>query len=113
MNKPSIPLQVREEAVQIIDKFNRKELARTGSRYIPRFRGKYLYLDRDDSGELGHVCRLEYVNRKRGWYFAIYKYSADRYDEEAWFLPGSRLVDGSINGALKAGMVVYPPVRQK
>ena len=106
-NKVPIPIQVREEALRVVEQFNQIELADTGSRYIPRFKGRYLYLDREDSGDVGHICRLEYAGPKRGWYFAIYKYSDERYDEEDWFFPGNQLLDGTIEGALKAGMVAY------
>jgi hypothetical protein len=50
---------------------------------------------------------LEYAGPKRGWYFAIYKYSAGGYDDEDWFFPGNEWVDGTIKGALKAGMEAY------
>ncbi len=103
----AVPIQVREEATRVVEEFNRKELAGTGSRYIPRFKGKYLYLDRDDSGDSGHICRSEYAGPKGGWYFAIYKYSDERYDEEEWFFPGNEFVDGTVKGALKAGMEAY------
>ncbi len=106
-HKAAIPVQVREQALQDVEEFNRKELAGTDSRYLPRFKGKYLYLDREDSGDVGHICRLEYVGPKRGWYFAIYKYSDERYDEEECFFPGNEFVDGTIKGALKAGMEAY------
>jgi len=91
----------------VVGEFNRKELGGTGSRYIPRFRGRYLYLHRDDAGNVGPICRLEYLGPKRGWCFAIYRYSDERYDEEDFFFPGSDLVDGTIQGALKAGMEAY------
>jgi len=108
MRPNSIPPKVKAEALRVVEEFNRKTLAGTGSRYVPRFKGKYLYLDRDDNGEVGHVCRLEYAGGRQGWYFAIYKYSHKRYDEEDWFFPGSAAVDGTIAGALKAGMQAYP-----
>jgi len=44
------------------------------------------------------------VGGKKGWYFAIYKCSTDKYDEEDWFFPGSRCVDGTVEGALEAGI---------
>ena len=106
-NKTPIPVQVKEEALRVVEQFNQKDLADTGSRYVPRFKGKYLYLDREGSGDVGHICRLEYAGPKRGWYFAIYKYSDERYDEEDWFFPGNELVDGTVKGALKAGMKAY------
>jgi hypothetical protein len=105
--KTSIPVQVREEAVRAVEQFNRNDLAGTGSRYLPRFKGKYLYLDRDDSENIGPICRLEYAGPKRGWYFAIYKFSDERYDGEDWLFPGSQFVDGTIKGALEAGMEAY------
>jgi hypothetical protein len=82
-------------------------LAKTGSSSIARFQGKFLYLDRDDGGDVGPVCRLEYKGTGKPWGFAIYKYSDERYDpNERWF-PGSDLVDGTMEGALKAGMEAY------
>ncbi len=106
--KPAIPVEAREEALRAVEEFNGKELAATGFRYVPRFKGKYLYLDRDDYGCVGRVCRLEYAGPNRGWDFAIYRYSQDRYDEEASFFPGEEYVDGTVKGALKAGMAAYP-----
>ncbi len=108
MSANAIPAEAREEALRIIAKFNQEELVDSDCRYVPRFRGKYLYLDREDFGELGHICRLEYRKRKPHWIIAIYKYSTDRYDPEECFFFGSDLVDGTIEGALKAGMEAYP-----
>jgi hypothetical protein len=42
------------------------------------------------------------------WDFAIYKYSDNRYDPEEWFFPGEQFVDGTVTGAMKAGMIAYP-----
>jgi hypothetical protein len=81
---------------------------RSGCRYVPRFRGKYLYLGREDSGNVEPICRLEYIRRKRLWEIAIYKHGAGRYDPEDWGFPGNQMVDGTIEGALKAGMLAYP-----
>jgi len=107
MSANAIPVEVREEALVIIKRFNQEVLADSGCRYVPRFKGKYLYLDRDDMGKVGRICRLEYKRRQRLWEIAIYKYSTDRYDPEDWFFPGNELVDGTIEGALKAGMEAY------
>ena len=52
---------------------------------------------------------MEYAGPKKGWYFAIYKYSSEEYDEEDWFFPGNEFVDGTVKGALKAGMEAYSP----
>ncbi len=42
------------------------------------------------------------------WYFAIYKYSDEHYDEEEMFFTGAELVDGTIEGAMRAGLKAYP-----
>ncbi len=42
------------------------------------------------------------------WEFAIYKYSDGRYDPDEWFFPGSGEVDGTIEGAMQAGLQAYP-----
>jgi hypothetical protein len=41
------------------------------------------------------------------WDFAIYKYSDDCYDPEEWYFPGAEEVDGTVTGAMKAGMKAY------
>ena len=107
MSATAIPGEAREEALRNIARFNEEVLAESGRCYVPRFNGKYLYLDRDDWGNVGPICRLEYNRRKRRWDFAIYKYSTDRYEPKEWFFPGSDLVDGTVEGALKAGMEAY------
>ena len=78
------------------------------SSYIARFRGSYLYLDRNDWGRVCHVCRLKYNGSTDNWGFAIFKYSDERYDPEEWFFPGGGHVDGTVEGAMRAGLEAYP-----
>jgi hypothetical protein len=64
-------------------------------------------LDRNEFGQVLPVCRLQYRGTIKRWDFAIYKYSSERYDaQEKWF-PGFELVDGTVQGAMKAGMRAY------
>ena len=107
MGTSAIPVEVKEEALRIIASFNQDVLAERKRRYIPRFKGKYLYLDRDDFGNIGPICRLEYNPPKRLWEFAIYKYSKGCYEPDEPFFPGEDLVDGTIEGAMKAGLQAY------
>jgi hypothetical protein len=79
-----------------------------GSYYLTRYRGRFLYLDRLSPEGPGPICRLEYTGSMHQWGFAIYKYSDERYDPDEWFFPGEEHVDGTIEGALKAGMEAYP-----
>jgi len=43
-----------------------------------------------------------------GWDFAIFKWSSETYDPNEWMFPGSGLVDGTVEGAMRAGLEAYP-----
>lgn len=113
MAKASIPPEIRAEVQKLIDEFNRehfseKELKKMGIvGYSARFRGKYLYLDRDEYGSPSPICRLTWNGKMDSWEFTIYKYSANRYDPEEWFFPGQQHLDGTVIGAMKAGLEAY------
>ncbi|MCD6387818.1 MAG: hypothetical protein J7L69_00295 [Desulfobulbaceae bacterium] len=107
MSSESISKKVKEEVNLIVDQFNRSVLIDSGRRYVVRIKGIFLYLDRDDFGTTGQICRLKYTGEMNRWEFAIYKYSSGRYDQNEWFFPGEHLVDGTIEGAMKAGLEAY------
>ncbi len=108
MAKKTIPDHIRTEVAKIIDGFNKKH-KKSYCTYIPRYKGSYLYLDRDDdTGEPEKICRLKYTGDMKGWEFAIFKYSSERYDPDEWMFAGSECVNGTVEGALKAGMKAYP-----
>jgi hypothetical protein len=101
-----IPDEIKAQVNEIVARFNE------GSRdptcfYAARFRGSYLYLDRSDFGRIGPICRLKYTGDMNNWEFAIYKYSSERYDPDEWF-PGDEYVDGTVEGAMMAGLMAYP-----
>ena len=107
MAAKSIPSDVKQGVEKVVERFNRNKLAQWGRAYSVRFHGRHMYIDRDDGSGPSPVCRLEYMGKMTNWEFAIYKYSSDRYDpEECWF-PGSELVDGTVQGAMLAGMRAY------
>lgn len=105
---PEIPEEVRQQADEIVQKFNKTIIKDPNRYYVPRFKGKFLYLDRYDYDFLSHVCRLKYTGQIDDWDFAIYKYSDGAYDPDEWAFPGSGHVDGTIEGAMKAGLQAYP-----
>lgn len=105
--KKAIPDEIKQQAIQRIDRFNEKELAGTRFCYVPRWRRGCLYLDRIDDGTQGPICRLTFTGDIDKWQFAIFKYSSQRYDPEEWWFPGAECVDGTIEGAMKAGMEAY------
>ena len=67
-----------------------------------------MYLDRHDHGQVVPICRLQYTGTIDRGTFAIYKYSDERYDPDEWLFPGSEHLDGTIEGAMRAGMAAYP-----
>ncbi len=107
MANKTIPAEVKREVEAVIESFNRKELAKWRRAYSVRFRGRYAYLDRDDGPGPGPIGRLEYAGKAAKWAFSIYKYSSDRYDPEECWYPGFELLDGTVEGALRAGMKAY------
>lgn len=106
--KPPIPEEIREKANQIVSEFNKRVIKNSECFYVLRYDLNYLYLDRRNYGSTGPIARLKYHTGMNDWEFAIYKYSRNQYDSEEWFFPGSELVDGSIEGALQAGLKAYP-----
>lgn len=77
--------------------------------YVPRFKGRFLYLDRVGvGGRLSEICRLTWTGDMSSWEFAIYQHSRNRYGPGEWFFPGVEEVDGTIVGAMRAGLVAYP-----
>ncbi len=103
-----IPDAIKAQVADRIAAFNRGVLQDPHVCYRPRYRGAFLYLDRCDHGQVGRICRLQYTGTLDRWEFAIYKYSDEHYDLDEWLFPGAELVDGTIEGAMRAGMAAYP-----
>lgn len=108
MSKQTITEQIKKEADAIVTGFNKRILRDSNRYYTTRYKGGYLYLDRDDYGVVSQICRLKYTGRMDKWEFAIFKYSDERYDADEWFFPGADSVDETIEGAMKAGLEAYP-----
>ena len=98
--------KVKQKVSLAIRQFNKEN----DCQYQERYRGEFLYLDKADAYGLGHVCRLKFNGASNNWSFAIYKYSDEKYDSEEEFFPGEELVNGTLDGAMKAGLLAYPPV---
>jgi len=117
--QPAIPLEIQVEVQKLVDEFNRKNINKVSpllrmilggngnNRYVARFKGKFLYLDRIERGKPSPICRLTWTGTMDEWIFAIYKYSDNHYDPEEWFFPGAEKVNGTVAGAMEAGMAAY------
>ncbi len=108
MAKTAISKEIKQEVIDRVEQFNRKELHSGKCAYVARFRGKFLYLDRSDYGRTQPICRLEFTGDINDWEFSIFKWSSERYDSNEWFFPGSGEIDGTVEGAMRAGLGAYP-----
>ncbi len=104
----AIPESVRSQVVDAVERFNRHELEPSQCYYEARFSGTYCYLSRVDYGRQAPICRLRYKGGEGRWEFAIFKWSTESYDPDEWMFPGSHLVDGTVEGAMRAGLEAYP-----
>ena len=110
MTKKSIPNEVKAQVATIVERFNKDVGKQYMAEYVPRYRGNHLYLDRVDfMRKSGQICRLTYTGDFSNWDFAIYKSSDNRYDPDEWLIPGLGQLDGTIEGAMRAGLEAYPP----
>jgi hypothetical protein len=108
MGKKLIPDEIREKVSVIVEEFNQQELKGIDVRYIAKFQGRFLYLDRIAYNDKEPVSRMEYFREIDKWEFAIFKWSTEIYDPDECMFPGSEFVDGTVDGAMRAGMKAYP-----
>ena len=109
MPKPKLTPEIKLQADAIVARFNAEQLKnKPYAHYVTSYRGAHLYLGRQQGGKFWPVCRLTYTGDMENWDFAIYKYSDERYDPDEWFFDGAGEVDGTIEGAMRAGLKAYP-----
>jgi hypothetical protein len=104
-----IPEAIKTQVADRITAFNRAVIQDPQVYYLPRYRGAFLYLDRYDYGQVGAIGRLTYTGALDRWEFAIYRYSEERYAPDEWLFPGASELDGTVEGAMRAGLAAYPP----
>lgn len=110
MAKKDIPEEIKQEVNKIIDDFNAENFQDEVEdlAYFAEFKGKFLYLKRKEYGNISPVARMTYTGKMKDWGFAIFKWSRDDYDPDEWFFPGAKHVDGTVEGAMRAGLEAYP-----
>jgi hypothetical protein len=54
------------------------------------------------------IGRLKYNGKMDNWDFAVFRYSREIYDADEWMFPGAGKLNGTIEGALRAGIEIYP-----
>lgn len=105
-----VPIKIQTKLFDRANVFseNNKQLIKAKCVYIPDARGKFIYLRRlwpDNS--LENVGRLTYNGDTENMHFAIFNYSTEKYDSSAIF-PGNQYLNGTIEGAMMAGLKAYP-----
>jgi len=110
MAKTDIPEEAHQEIYKIIEDFNNKYFYDNleDLYYFAEIKGKFLYLKRKEFDNISPVVGLTYTGDMKDWDFAIFKWSREEYDPEEDFFPGAEYVDGTIEGAMKAGLKAYP-----
>jgi hypothetical protein len=108
MARKGIPENIRVQLEETVNRFNDEIIQDPDDFYHIRYRGNYVYLGRETFGTIYPICRLRYTGKVDGWEFAIYKYSDERYDPDEWMFPGAEHLDGTVEGALRAGLEAYP-----
>jgi hypothetical protein len=110
MAKATIPKEIQDEVVKKIDAYNQKNYSHRSDNlaYFAEFKGKFLYLKRKEHDQISPIARMKYTGNMKEWEFAIFKWSRETYDPDEFMFPGSELLDGTIEGAMNAGMKAYP-----
>ena len=110
MTKKKAVKDIISEISEIISKYNAEifHKSKNNISYFVEYKGRFLYLKRNEFNKISPIARLTYTGDMNNWEFAIYKWSTEKYDPEECFFPGNEFVDGTIEGALKAGMIAYP-----
>jgi len=105
----TVPIEIQGKIGNRVNVFNKKHMSKTSHKYYVDIRGKFVYLMRETTdGSLDRICRLTYNGDIDNMDFAIFKYSTEKYDPKEFFFPGEKYIDGTIEGAMKAGLKAYP-----
>jgi len=99
--------KIKKEVEEIVKAFNKEHK----SKFQVRYRGRFLYLDKVTTKYFrtvtSQVGRLEFGGDMESWSFSVFKYSSETYDPNEWFFPGRGELDGTVEGALRAGLEIY------
>ena len=108
MTQKSIPESVKNQVDETVIHFNQQVIEDPIYSYTTRYEDYFLYLDRTSLGVILPIRRLKYTGTMGEWEFALYQYNTQRYNPDEKLFAGSDNVDGTIEGALRAGLEAYP-----
>lgn len=127
----SIPKEVKNKVLEKVEAFNKEHK----TSFVMTFRGQFAYLAKTQAQPMANIFRkmiaqkmgipfdripkqktpkvetklgrLKYNGQIDKWDFAVFKYSREFYDPDEWMFPGAEELDGTIEGALRAGQEIY------
>jgi hypothetical protein len=99
-----IPEEVKAAISQRVQAFNKANK----SGFIVEFKGKFCYLSKISWREPTKLGRLTWTGDIEKWTFDVYKYSREFYDPNEYMFPGREDLNGTIEGAMRAGFKLYP-----
>jgi hypothetical protein len=105
---PGLPEEIKAHVIEVIAIFNIRHFKDGKTAFYPEFKRNFVYLKRKEYDMLSPIARLTFTGKPDKWDFAIYKYSIDGYDPKEDMFPGIKHLNGTIEGALKAGLEAYP-----
>ena len=130
----SIPKEIKTEVLKIVEAFNQEHQ----TTFQMTFRGQFAYLAKTETQQVDvanifrqmmaqkmgvsikplsvqnapitetKLGRLKYNGQMDNWDFAVFRYSREIYDANEFMFPGAEELDGTIEGALRAGLEIYP-----
>lgn len=102
----TIPKNIMDQTIEAVKKFNEKQFLEGDMEYLANIDGKYVYLKMRRKKSLSPIARIEFTGDPKGWKFAVYNPSTESFSEDAKF-PGAEYIDGSVEGAMKAGVSAF------
>ena len=103
----SVPLFLKLAIEGEVSAFNIQLLMHKEVCFYTRFRGRYLYLFFETPKGFEPFCRLGFTGDPNGWKFAVFQSRSKRYEPPSPDFPGAQLFDGTVEGALRAGVAAY------
>jgi len=104
----AIPKEIQQQVYDEVASFNATHFSGKNIEYQANIKGNFVYLSRRSYSVETKICRLKYTGDLTDWEFAIFKYANDNYDPNEMFFPGMGELDGTLKGAMAAGMEAYP-----
>jgi hypothetical protein len=104
-----IPEDVKEAIAQRVFDFNKAHQ----SAFQVVFKGKFCFLSKVTRSFWGKeietkLGRLEWTGDVENWAFAVFRYGREFYDPNEFMFNGAQEIDGTIEGAMRAGFELYP-----